>query len=210
VGDRSRLAVRYAYARSCLAHCRCYQRLLIEAIITAVFAILAFRKQSAEVATLQRQSDDQRKVNQGQAGVLELQARELQESLDERRREADERRSAQTRLVYVWEERATHHEMGKSPVDVVTAHVQNTSEQPVYDLRFSWRDDQVPVGPTTRTMPLMPGEADDDQRPSPDGAEPATFGAVVNFRDRAGRWWRARPDGQVESLPPGAEPPHSW
>jgi hypothetical protein len=48
--------------------------LAVFAILTAVFAILAFRKQSVEVATLQQQFDDQRRVNDLQAagtpGVL--------------------------------------------------------------------------------------------------------------------------------------------
>jgi hypothetical protein len=89
------------------------------AIVTAVFAILAFRKQSAEVTTLQQQAEDQqkltsqqaellniqsgqlelqrqglgeqRKVNVKQAEVMDLQARELGESLKQRKDEAEER-----------------------------------------------------------------------------------------------------------------------
>ena len=64
------------------------------AIVTAVFAFLAFRKQSAEVGILQQQTADQ-------AGVLALQALDLQASLDERKREAQERRQVQAALVFV-------------------------------------------------------------------------------------------------------------
>jgi hypothetical protein len=106
--------------------------LALFAIVTAVFAFLAFRKQSAEVATLERQAtdqqeltrqqgellqvqagqldlqqqqlDEQRKVNEQQASVLELQAKELQESLDERKRDREQRHRAQASRVFISEE----------------------------------------------------------------------------------------------------------
>lgn len=56
--------------------------LALFAIVTAVFAIFAFRKQSKEVrdqALLNVQSE-QRKINERQTEVLELQATELRES----------------------------------------------------------------------------------------------------------------------------------
>ncbi|HVB41959.1 MAG TPA: hypothetical protein VNF47_04545 [Streptosporangiaceae bacterium] len=49
----------------------------VGAIITAIFAFLAFRKQSVEVTTLQDQISDQRKVNEQQTTVLKLQTNEL-------------------------------------------------------------------------------------------------------------------------------------
>ena len=72
------------------------------AIVTGIYAVRAFRKQSQEVSDqasmLQIQSEqlaEQRKVNEEQIRVLALQAAELRESLDERKREAVERRNAQ-------------------------------------------------------------------------------------------------------------------
>src|SRR5438045_181067 len=59
--------------------------LLAGAIITAVYAIKAFGAQS-------QQLKDQRELNAKQTRVLELQATELRESIDERKRDADERR----------------------------------------------------------------------------------------------------------------------
>ena len=97
------------------------------AIITAVLAGLAFRKQSQEVRAIERQVkdqeeltqqqahllkvqsdqlelqrqqlDDQREANARQAEVFELQASELRESLDERKREADVRHREQARHI---------------------------------------------------------------------------------------------------------------
>jgi hypothetical protein len=66
----------------------CTAALAVGAIVTAVFAILAFRKQSDELVTLQRQAQDssdqlelqraqmanQQALNEEQIKVLELQA----------------------------------------------------------------------------------------------------------------------------------------
>lgn len=166
--------------------------LAVFAIVTAVFAFLAFRKQSAEVATLQQQFDDQRKVNK-------LQARELQESLAQRKREADERHRAQASRVFIW--------VALDPAysdPIATAHLKNSSDQPIYDLDISWR----PGGSREFDQPLMPGEELTDRIPVPDGADPAWYSADAYFRDATGTSWRARPDGIVEEVPPGKDPPH--
>lgn len=96
--------------------------LAVFAVVTAVFAFLAFRKQSEEVGAIEQQVtdqqeltrqqaellkvqsgqlelqhhqlDDQRQANARQAEVLALQAADLRESLVERKREAVERRNA--------------------------------------------------------------------------------------------------------------------
>ncbi len=68
--------------------------LLVGAIITARYAIKAFGKQSEQL-------EDQRRINAEQTGVLALQAEELGESLKERKREAEQRRSAQAARVFI-------------------------------------------------------------------------------------------------------------
>ena len=68
--------------------------LLIGAIITARYAIKAFGKQSEQL-------EDQRKINAKQTTVLALQAKELGESLEERKREAEQRKSAQAVRVFI-------------------------------------------------------------------------------------------------------------
>jgi hypothetical protein len=75
--------------------------LAIFVILTTIYAVRAFRKQSQEVShqaeMLKVRSEhlgEQRQVNEKQTKVLELQAAELREFLDERRREVEQRRSA--------------------------------------------------------------------------------------------------------------------
>lgn len=191
--------------------------LLVGAIVTAIYAIRAFREQSREVRDqaemLRIQSEqlaEQRTINAQQTKVLELQATELQESLDQRQREARERRSAQASQVFLWEERTIVNAIGKLPEHTVTAYVRNTSEQPVYDVLFSWHADDAPLAQNRRGKPLMPHEADFDSAPVPSGVDPEKFGATVIFRDRAKHWWRAGPDGQFDELSEGTGPPHSW
>jgi hypothetical protein len=100
------------------------------AIVTAILAGLAFRKQSAEVGILgkqledqqaltqqqaellkvqsgqldlqSRQFEEQRKVNEKQTGVLDLQAQELEASLAQRTAEAERQHRAQADQVTTW------------------------------------------------------------------------------------------------------------
>lgn len=106
--------------------------LAIFAFITAIFAVLAFLKQSREVRAIERQVideqevtsqqaellkvqtgqlevlraqlEDQRKASVTQAEVLQLQAAELRESLTERKREAEQRHRAQAAAVFIAQE----------------------------------------------------------------------------------------------------------
>lgn len=55
--------------------------LLVGAIVTAWYARRAFKTQSKELAELQAEGAEQRKVNEKQIAVLELQLRELDASL---------------------------------------------------------------------------------------------------------------------------------
>src|SRR5690242_16888949 len=89
--------------------------LAVFAIVTAVLAGLAFRKQAREVSDqaamleLQRQQlSDQQAASAKQAEVLELQAKELRESLEERRQAADEKRRAQAAQVTTWFAKQLH------------------------------------------------------------------------------------------------------
>jgi hypothetical protein len=190
--------------------------LFIGAGFTVYYARKAFTGQADQLSLQarqlrlqQRQLKDQRKINEEQANVLKLQAQELQKSLDEREREAEERRSAQAILVFVRESRSTSHAVGQPPVTTVTAQVRNTSQQPVYDFRFGWRNGDLPESQTIRAYPVMPGEEDRDVRQFPEG-EADRVNVVVIFRDRANQWWRASADGKLDYLPPREEPPHSW
>jgi hypothetical protein len=87
--------------------------LAVFAIITAWYARKAFLKQSQEVRdqaemlqvqaerleTYRKQVDEQHKINATYGGVLELQAREIRASLEERKHAAEEERRSQAAKV---------------------------------------------------------------------------------------------------------------
>jgi len=125
-------------------------RLVPLAIVTAVFAILAFRTQSNELVILQRQSKDsaeqfdlqraqiadQQVLNQKQIKVLTLQAKELTESLIGRKTEAENARRAQAAKVTAW---FGYRVRGDITSDV-GAVIDNGSDLPILDVRvfFHW------------------------------------------------------------------------
>jgi hypothetical protein len=182
--------------------------LLMGAILTVVFAVKAFNKQSKEVELIQEQLTDQRKVNQKQASVLDLQAADLRESLEERKRESELRHRYQAVRVF-------------PRVEVIPGEpkqhyviVTNSSNLPVYNvvtaLHWSWTD-----GESTRNLPehlepaLMPGAA--VRIPSeggvtcetPQGSEPVW--AQTWFRDAQLVHWTVTSKGEiVERLGPPA------
>jgi hypothetical protein len=65
--------------------------------------------------------DDQRQANARQAEVLRLQADELRESLEKRKREAEGRRRAQASKVFVWQDHIKDGPMGAM---TATAHAK--------------------------------------------------------------------------------------
>lgn len=208
--------------------------LALFAIATAYYARRAFLKQSQEVRAIEQQVkdqeelsrrqadllqvqsgqlelqrhqfDEQRKLNERQSEVLELQAEELRESLDQRKIEAVERRSSQALQVLVQEERYTYQAVGKATEKDITVYVSNTSQQPIYEVWFSWHSGDKSYAQNRRDEPLMPGGKDHDSAQVPLDVDPDEFGAVVIFRDRAGVWWRARPDGRLDEVEPGSKP----
>jgi hypothetical protein len=225
--------------------------LAIFAIVTAIFAIKAFGKQSEEVGAIQKQVhdqetltsqqaellkvqsgqlelqrqqlDEQRAINAKQIEVLELQARELSESLDERKREMDGRRRAQATRVFIREERldrdprvtqAQAAASGSAAGPVIVAHLRNASDWPIYDVMLSWHRGSAPWEQPDLFPALMPGEEESATRALPtdlpDYVDAAVFGAVAFFRDIDRVMWRAQPDGVLGEIPPGQEPPHSW
>lgn len=155
--------------------------LAVFAIITAVLAGLAFRKQAREVSD---------------------QAEMLRQAAADREREAAERRRAQALEVYVYRE-------GHSPeyeLDpyVISARVFNTSRQPVYSVQFSWHVDGQPVGIERWRGHLAPG-ADVEEVFECRDVRAGAVDAKVTFQDRAGAWWARR--GQDGDLMEIAEPP---
>lgn len=178
--------------------------------------------QSGQLELQRQQLDERRIINTRQTEVLELQARELSESLDERKREMQERRHAQATRVFIWEERLDRDPRvtqaqaaagGSAPGPVIVAHVRNASDWPIYDVRLNWHRGSMPWGQPDLFPPLMPGEEESVTRALPidlpANVDLAVLGAVAFFRDTDRVIWRARPDGVLDEIPARQEPPHS-
>jgi hypothetical protein len=202
--------------------------LLAGAIVTAAYAIRAFRAQSHEISDqgemLKIQSGqlaEQRKINTEQMTVLGLQAEELRKSLEERDREADQRHRAQASRVFIWQQyREGNPALYDDPPDYIkhlgpvphgesrplmVAHVKNASDQPVYDLRVRWTLGTAFHSEMERLIPLMPGEQDRQILRMQPGEDPSLFNAVAFFRDAAEARWRSRTDGRFDEIPAGQE-----
>lgn len=161
--------------------------LAVGAIITSIFAIRAFGKQTQELDVIRQQAkdqqalteqqaellklqggqldlqrqqlDDQRGANARQADVLELQAKELQESIAERLRDRDERHRDQAARLFTWVE-ITYGQ----PDQLYRVHVKNASDRPVYNLTVTLHGlrGAVPASlsfePDASVSSLMPGD----------------------------------------------------
>jgi len=193
------------------------------------------RIQSGQLDLQRQQFDDQRaavedqiRANARQAEVLELQATELRESLDERKREAEQRRSAQAARVFVSQangvfiaenpsemsEVLDEDEDSRTDItraeteagggwDVAELTVVNTSHQPVYDTQLRWHRGSAGHGwPNPEPLgTVMPSGEIKRTRRFPLGTNMAVSGAVLTFRDAAGVTWMRRPDGALDELP---------
>ncbi len=102
--------------------------LAVGAIVTAVFAILAFRKQAQEVTLLQQEAE----------------------------RDREQRFRGQASQVFVW--MTASEDSGKpGHAGERDAHARNSSGQPVYDLSASWKDAPQEWERYERAA-LMPGD----------------------------------------------------
>ena len=189
--------------------------LALFAIVTAYYAIRAFREQSKEVSDQaemlgiqSEQLTEQRKINAEQIKVLKLQARELRESIDEREREREQRHRAQASRVFITQERRrtvpTGYEEREGVEPFVAATVVNSSEQPIYDAELRWHVGTADHGELPNPEPLgviMPGpDGITRMRTFPYGVDMSNSGAVVRFTDAAGTRWLRRPDGYLNEI----------
>lgn len=191
------------------------------AIITAWYARRAFLKQSQEVSDqgemLKVQSeklDEQRNINAEQTRVLSLQARELQASLDQRRR-------AQAAQVFIVIEGSENRE-GRI---TLTATARNTSQLPVYDLWVRWRTGRGEFGAPSVAPLFLPAETKASEVIWTEAAGMSGTGVSLDFRDAAGVHWRTTDRGVLTELcgtasqsladnrctfAPKHDGPHSW
>jgi hypothetical protein len=206
------------------------------AVVTAVYARKAFREQSREVAAIeqqvkdeqevtrqqadllkvqsgqlelqQQQLEDQRQANTRQAEVLELQAAELRESLEERKREAEDRQRSQAAEVTAWFARQTDPLRNMS---VWGAIIRNASGLPVTDVRtfFHYIAEKWPGGdwePQDRGGPIekirvLPPQQDrfvpipSQIASQMDQVSDSIYVVSIEFTDAAGNHWERDPRG---------------
>ena len=181
--------------------------LLAGAVVTAIYAIRAFRAQSqavgdqAEMLQVQSQQlEEQHKINEKQTEVLELQAAELRESLEERKREAQLRRSAQADRVFISQQNVV--DVNPDEDDEPLGHraivtVVNTSNRPIYEagLRWppgsSWDFPRFPEPLGT----IMPGDRIERVQSFPLDTDMTVNSVILVFRDAARITWTLTPDG---------------
>lgn len=207
--------------------------LAVGAIITALFAFLAFRQQASEIAMLQQQARDQseqlefqrrqyveqHEVSLRQTAVLDLQARELAGSLADAERQAAERRRAQASRVHFWDERnyldvtelRRRHERPGAVAGVINsgewhavAHVKNNSDLAIWGLLLQWHLGAIPIGKADEVPQLAAGQETTVDRKVDPGDGELRFEADLTFRDSAGITWRRKIRGELEEIPGSA------
>lgn len=185
----------------------------IFAIVTAIYAIRAFRKQSQEVRAIERQVKDQEALTRQQAELLEIQSGLLKvqrEQLDDQH--AEQRRAQATRILISAEPRPDpgSSEFKGSIISTNFVKVTNTSSQPIYDLKFLFREaDGEWTGlddPPDPAPFLMPGERYEypfeiDLPYVKFAVDPSLIAAGVVFRDASGVNWRLYSDGRLDEEP---------
>ncbi|GIH21352.1 hypothetical protein [Rugosimonospora africana] len=171
----------------------------IGALIAAgalVAAMVAYRAQSRQLRHQQKQIADQQELNRQQSEVLALQARDLGESLAERRR-------AQAVRVFMY----ASHSRGVDDQDrwTFSATLKNASDYPIRGIVVRWHRGTAAWGEPMESPWLPPGapaaqfSREMDRREGGD-LTPAAIGAVIEFRDAAGVRWRITPSGGLEEL----------
>ena len=191
------------------------------AVVTAIFATLAFRMQSEQVRTLKDQLRDQHELTAKQTPVLELQAKELEVSLNQREEEAAERHRAHGRLISAIlgpeEGPPEGAGEGRTAIDLI-----NSSVEPVYTLvagivfiqgagpatleRWLEARQQHPYEPVPiTTASMLPAGIFRIwiQGVRWSGILSGRSAAEVAFTDRNGIHWIRRATGQLEELDEG-------
>jgi len=193
--------------------------LAVFAILTGIYAIRAFRKQSKETSdqakmlevqsdrleVYRTQVDEQREINDARGKVLELQAREILASLEQRERAADEERRSQAVRVTAW--------FAEDPHGLWGARVCNDSDLPVVDIRtfFNYIAEKWPGGdwePQPRGGPvekirLLPPRTDrfikipEQVRNQMSEVSDSVYAVSIEFTDAAGNRWERDPRGAL-------------
>jgi hypothetical protein len=192
--------------------------LAIGALITAFFA---FRAYSTQTPVLKLQRDE-----------LEASLAERKRAANERERADEARRRAQASKVFMTEQRNRPNPhrrgsgtagfaanvqaqervaRGQSAIPSVSrgtvVRVENTSDQPVYDVKLIWHvnGERVDARDNPEELGTLGPHADsgDRYREVPEDANPDLFGTTLIFRDAAEVTWRRGPDGKLNEYPAG-------
>jgi hypothetical protein len=193
--------------------------LAVFAIVAAYYARKAFREQTKEVEdqaemlkvqserleVYRKQAEEQHEINASHGEVLELQAREIRASLDQRERAADEERRRQAAKVSAW--------FAKDPAGIWGARIRNASDLPVVDVRvfFYYIAEQSPGGdwePVLRGAPaerirVVPPQGDrffaipEQVLGMMDQVGDDVYAVGIRFTDAAGNHWERDPRGAL-------------
>jgi|ERR1039457_2927237 hypothetical protein len=193
------------------------------AIVTAIFALLAFGKQS-DLLNIQRdQFKDQREVNIEQIRVLKIEAKELQASLDQRKEDAESRRRAQANKVAAWFSAKESSKAG-GPFHLWGAFIRNDSDLPILNVRvfFHFIQSESPGavewrpifrgGPTGRIRVIPPRSENFVQIPESienmiDDCNADIYVVSIDFSDTEGNCWERNAHGAlIPRQPTSAQP----
>ena len=141
------------------------------AIVTAIVAYMAFRRQTQELAILQQQTKEQQEVLA---------------------REASDRRKAQAAQIFTGAPQATEQK------PEIVPYAWNASALPVYDAQLWYPNwDSSPADPDNLGV-ILPGEkADGSSHDVFSNRETALSLEILSFRDSAGIGWIRMPDGAL-------------
>lgn len=204
------------------------------AIVTSIFAIRAFRAQRREVQAIEQQVKDQedlsqqqadllriqseqldvqrtqlkfqRDLNTEQAEVFKLQARDLRQSLEERKR-------SQASAVTAWFSSQPPVAVGD---DIWGSRISNASELPVYDVRTAFYYVSEPVkglgwepvsqGVSTEMIRVLPPRSErflaipETVRNQITECNDSVYAVSITFTDAAGNRWERDPKGVLRPL----------
>lgn len=188
--------------------------LLIGAGATVHFARKAFGAQSQQLA-------DQQAINTRQADVLDLQVKELEASLAQRRVDAERERRAQANQVAAW--------FGPEPGGIVVAEgpvewgalIRNDSGLPIVNTRVSFHfvaaDSPASLnwkpifrgGPPERIRVIPPHSErfvriPEDIRRQIKACDDTVYVVSIEFGDAAGNYWERNPRGALIPTDPGS------
>lgn len=200
--------------------------------VAAWYAVRAFKKQSEAVVdgrkmlgkqnemlvvqsdrleVYRKQVDEQHKINATYGEVLDLQAREIRASLEERKQAAEEERRSQAAKVTAWLARS-------DAADAWEARIRNASDLPIFDVRAFFhkihRIDPVPGGgnwvpvgqvgtPPDEIICVFPPQADrvvaipEDVRKMFGELTDRTYVVSIEFTDAAGNHWERDARGDL-------------